>query len=76
MIQQFLFIHLWLLLIVYSLGQAMFNRLILFNSVHRGHTDMLEIDGLVLENVTPLLKHWSYVFPALTHRNTIGHVFF
>ena len=28
----------------------------------------LYIDGLVQEDVTPLLTHWSYVFLALTHR--------
>ena len=54
----------------------MFNRLIIFHWVHDGYTDMLEIDGLVLENVTPLLNQWSYVFPGLVHGNTIGHVLF
>ena len=34
---------------------------------------MLEhIDGLVQENVTPLLTHWSYVFLELTHRYEWG----
>ena len=27
-----------------------------------------DIDGLVQEDVTPLLTHWSYVFHALTHQ--------
>ena len=31
------------------------------------------IDGLVQEDVTPLLTHWSYIFLALTHRYTILH---
>ena len=28
----------------------------------------VHIDGLVQENVPPLLTHWSYIFLALTHR--------
>ena len=28
-----------------------------------------KFDGLVQENVTPLLTHWSYVFLAQNHRN-------
>ena len=33
-----------------------------------GHSGRGEFDGLVQEDVTPLLTHWSYVFLALTHR--------
>ena len=32
------------------------------------HIRIDHIDGLVQEDVTPLLTHWSYVFAALTHR--------
>ena len=32
------------------------------------HKRYFHVDGLEQENVTPLLTHWSYVFPALTHR--------
>ena len=31
------------------------------------------MDGLVLEELTPLLTHWSYVFLAPTHRYGIQH---
>ena len=35
-------------------------------------TQALNVDGLVQKDVTSLLRHWSYVFLALTHRCVIN----